>query len=556
MGLLRADLFKLARLALLRWLILALVVLVLLRGVAWPPDPDLPWSGLWSVGLVTVALIMLTAVSVGLEFSEGTFRSLVSRGVPRWAFLLSKFVTLILVGGLLLGTIEGLATLLGVRPELRWAEVGRAWLGLWPYVAMIILLTVLARNGGLALVVGVIWIVLENLVAGLMGPFAMLPDLPQFRFLAPGGTLGMVFRWSLSFNSTNWTYLAEWQRAPSGINLLLYSVPRSALSSALILAGLSLLGLGVSLWVVYRRDVTEVVEGEKGRFGFARLWSRPKARRGDVQRQRLPAWTGRGPLLVRLVRSHLFKAGRTSLVRIGLIVSLLLPLALWGSAKALKAAGFEDALFGVGPEGGSPLAIAILLMVVGPLATVIASLAVGNDLSLGTRRAELTRGVTRLETIVAQSLALVLTVGVLFALLMVVVLALSAEATGTLPIGSAVLAVLVAVLAAGAYVGVVQIGGALTRSPLGAMLFGIGFLVVDWFGILNPTLVMDDPGLLLELGRYAVFANTFALANRGQIVGVDFAWPHLNVPAASLLLLAYVVGAHALAVLIAHRRDT
>lgn len=555
MGLLRADLFKLARFALLRWLVLVLVVLALLRGVVWPPDPDQPWSGLWSVGLVTVALIMLTAVSVGLEFSEDTFRSLVSRGVPRWAFLLSKFATLVLVGGLLLVAIEGLATLLGVRPDLLWAEVGRAWLGLWPYVAMIMLLTVLARNGGLALVVGVIWVVLENLVAVLMGPFAMLPDVPQFRFLAPDGTLGMLFRWSLSFNSANWTYLAEWQRASTGMNLLLYSVSRPALCSALALAGFTLLGLGASLWVVYRRDVTEVVEGEKGRSGFARLaFGRPQ-RRADGQRDRLPAWSGRGPLLVRLARSHLFKAGRTSLVRIGLIVSLLLPLALWGSAKALKAAGLEDALFGVGPEGGSPLAIAITLMVVGPLATVIASLAVGNELSLGTRRAELTRGVTRLQTIVAQSLALVLTVGVLFALLMVVVLALGAEATGTWSVGSAVLAVLVAVLAAGAYVGVVQIGGSLTRSPLGAMLFGIGFLVVDWFGILNPTLMMDDPGLLLELGRYAVFANTFALANRGQIVGVDIAWPHLSAPAAFLLLLAYVLGSHVLAVLIARRRD-
>jgi hypothetical protein len=422
-------------------------------------------------------------------------------------------------------------------------------------VATIMLLTVLARSGGLALVVGVIWVVLENLVAVLMGPFAMLPDLPQFRFLAPEGTLGLVYRWSLSFNSANWTYLTEWQRAPTGINLLLYSVPRSALCSALVLAGFSLLGLGASLWVVYRRDVTEVVEGERDRPGVAQLLSRPKTKRAARQRDKLPAWTGRGPLLVRLVRCHLFKAGRTSLVKIGLIVSLLLPLALWGSAKALKAAGFEDALFGVGPEGGSPLAISITLMVVGPLATVIASLAVGNELSLGTRRAELTRGVSRLGTLVAQSLALVLTVGVLFALLMIVVLALGAEMAGTWPIGSAVLAVLVAVLAAGAYVGVVQIGGALTRSPLGAMLFGIGFLVIDWFGILNPTLFMDDPGLLLEVGRYAVFANTFALANRGQIVGVDITWPHLSVPAAFLLLLAYVVGSHALAVLIARRRD-
>jgi ABC-type transport system involved in multi-copper enzyme maturation permease subunit len=555
MGLLRAELFKLARFSLLRWLVVALVVLALLRGVVWPPDPDLPWSGLWSLGLVTTALIMLTAVSVGLEFSQDTFRSLVSRGVPRWAFLLSKFVTLVLVGGVLLVALEGLATLLGVRSGLRWDEVWRAWLGLWPYVALIMLLTVLARNGGLALVVGVIWVVLENLVAGLMGPFAMLPDIPQFRFLAPDGILGMVFRWSLTFNGANWTYRAEWQRAPTGINMLMYSISRSVLCSALVLAGFTLVGLGISLWVVYRRDVTEAVVDGTGWSGFARRRALPGGRLIRGQRGTLPVWTGRGPLLVRLVRAHLFKAGRTSLVKIGLIVSLLFPLALWGSARAMDAAGFEDALFSAGPDGVSPLAIAMTLLVVGPLATVIASLAVSNELSLGTRRAELTRGVTRQQAIVAQSLALMLTIGVLFALLMAVVLALGAEASGAWAFGSAALAVLVAILAAGAYVGAVQIGGALTRSPLGAMLFGIGFLVTDWFGILTPTLMMDDPSLLLELGRYAVFANTFALANRGQIVGVDFDWPHLGALGAFLLLLAYTAGSHVLAVLIARRRD-
>jgi len=555
MGLLRADLFKLARFSLLHWLLVVLVVVALLRGVIWPPDPDLPWNGLWSTGLVTTAIIMLTAVSVGLEFSEGTFHSLASRGVPRWALLLSKFATLVLTGGVLLVAIEGLVTLLGVRSELRWGEMLRAWLGLWPYVALIMLLVVLARNAGLALVVGVIWVALESLTALFMGPFATLPEMPQFRFMTPAGTLGMVFRWSLSFNGANWIYLGKWQRAPSGMNVLLLSMPRSVLCSALVLTGFTLLGLAISLWVVFRRDMTEVVEGGTRRSGFGWRRTRPGARHTPGQQDSLPAWTGRGSLLVRLVRTHIFKAGRTSLVKIGLIVSLLFPLALWGSAKALDAAGFEDVLFGVGPEGGSPLAIAIMLLVVGPLATVIASLAVSNELGLGTRRAELTRGVTRLQTIVAQSLALMLTIGVLLTLLMAVVLALGAEATGTWSIGSAALAVAVGILAAGAYIGAVQIGGALTRSPLGAMLFGIGFLVADWFGILTPTLMMDDPGLLLELGRHAVFANTFALANRGQIVGVDIAWPHLSVPAALLLLLAYAAGSHALAALIACWRD-
>jgi ABC-type transport system involved in multi-copper enzyme maturation permease subunit len=183
MGLLRADLYKLARHALFRGLAMALLALVLLRGLVWPPDPSLPWAGLWSANLVAAAVIALTAVTVGMEFSEDTFRSLTSRGVPRWGLLLSKFVALVLAGGILLTGVEGLATLLGVRSELRWVELWRAWLSLWPYVGFIMLLTVLARNGGLALVVGVLWLALEQFAGLLMAPLVMLADVPQLGFM-------------------------------------------------------------------------------------------------------------------------------------------------------------------------------------------------------------------------------------------------------------------------------------------------------------------------------------------------------------------------------------
>jgi ABC-type transport system involved in multi-copper enzyme maturation permease subunit len=555
MGLLRADLLKLARHALPRWLFVALLSLALLRGLVWPPDPDLPWRGLWSTGLVVTAVVMLTAVSVGLEFDEGTFRAMTSRGVPRWAFLLSKFTALVIIGGVLLGLIEGLATLLGVRPELRWGEVWRAWLVLCPYIALIMLLTVLARNGGLALVVGVIWIVLEQLLVGLVGPFALLPDMPQFRFLTPDGFLGAVLEWTLSFHGANWTYLADWQRAPTGINALMWAVPWPALYSGLLLAVYTLLGLGLAILIICRRDVTEVAERKRDLSAFAKRRHYSKAQRVLVRPVRVPALMGKGPVLFRLVRAHLFKAGRTSLVKVGLAVSLLFPLTLWGVSRAMKAAGLEDYLFGAGPDGGTPLAIVIVLLVVGPLATVIAALAVSNELSLGTRRGELTRGITRAQTIVAQSLALILTIGILFSLVMAVVLAMAVSLSGAWPLYSAVLTVLVAVLSAGAYIGAVQVGGALTQSPFGAMLFGLGFLVADWFGILTPTLMMDDPGLLLDIGRYAVFANTFVLAGGGQIVGVVVEWPHLSPPVAVALLLAYTVASHALAALIANWRD-
>ena len=544
MGLLRADLYKLGRHVLLRWIVLILLGLVLLRGVVWPPDPDLPWAGLWSFDLVVVALITLTAVFTGLEFGENTFRSLVSRGVPRWGFLLCKFATLILAGGVLLFATEGLATLLGVRPSVNWGELGRAWLALWPYAGLVLLLSVLARNGGLALVVGVIWVPLEQAVAALMMPMVMLllPDTSELRILSPDGALGALYRWTLGFNSANWIYQGDPLRAPMPTNITLLAMPRPPSHSALVLAGFVAVGLGLSLLVLYRRDVTVVVQGRK---------RRARARRRDT----LPALTGLGPILARLVRAHLFKMGRTALPKIGLAVSLLFPLALWGIAKALKATGFQDVLFGARPEGGNPMAMSIGLLVVGPLATVIGALAVSNELSLGTRRAELTRAVTRLQTIAGQSLALVLTIGTLYAIVMAVTLLLGAETSGAWHLRSAAMSVLIAALAAGAYVGAVQVGGALTRSPLGAMAFGLAFLLADWFGILTPTLMIDNPGPLLDLGRLTVFANTFALASQGEIVGVDFEWQAFNAPVALLLLAGYALGSHALAALIAGWRD-
>jgi hypothetical protein len=247
--------------------------------------------------------------------------------------------------------------------------------------------------------------------------------------------------------------------------------------------------------------------------------------------------------------------GRTSLVKIGTAVAMLLPLTLWGVSLLMSETGLEDYLFSSGADRGAPLAVGVSLLLVGPLATVIGVLAVGNELHLGTRRAEVARGITRAQTIVAQSLALVLTLGAMFALVMAVVTIIGAGRTGSWAVGSAALAVGVAMLASGVYVGAAQLGGALTRSPLGAMVFGLGLLVFDWFGILLPTLMIEEGGLLMGLAQYAVFANTFALAMGGEIVGIETGWSHLAPAGALLLLATYGLAMHALAALFARWRD-
>ncbi len=551
MGLLRSDLYQLIRLPLLRWLALALLLLVLARGLIWPPAPDVPWSGLWSLNLVAAVLIILTAITAGQEFGAGTFRSLVSRGVARWRKLMSYFAALILVGGVLLVGTEGLATWLGVRPELHWGYLWRAWPALWTYVALALFLTVLSRNGGLALLVGVIQLSVEHFHGMLMAPLAAFPEaIPAgWRILTPQGLSGALYQWSLTYNSANWIYLAEWQRAPTPLNVLMLAMPHSAAYSALVLVGFTLLGLGLSLLVLYRRDLSADVEGT-GWLRTRRAGPRPRRRR-----DRLPLGTGWGPLWVRLVRAHQFQVGRTSLVRIGAIVALFFPLTLWGIARAMEASGFAYQLFAAGPEGEAPLGVVVGLMMVGPLVTVVGLLAVSNELSLGTRRVTLTRGVSRLQAIVAQSLALALVVGAALTVAMSVTWLAGGLVAGNWAVAPAARTLLVGVLAAGAYLAAVQLGGALTGSGAGAMLFGLGFLVADWLAILVPSATLGAPGFLSSLARYSVVFCAFSLAGGGQVPGVQVGWSLLPPLAAGGVLLVVALGGHALAALAARKRD-
>lgn len=558
MALVRSQLLKIWRQGLLKGLVVALLGLALARGLVWSPRSDLPWSGLWSFSLVAVAVIVLAAITVGQELAGGTLRSLVSRGVPRWQLLVSQFVALALIAGLLLAGTEGLATLLGVRPGLRWGELSRAWLSLWPYVALVTLLAVVARNGGLALIFGVLQLALEQFHGILMGPFALMPEaIPEaWRALTHLGLSGTLYQWSLSYNSANWTYLAEWRRAPAMINSLLYVLPNPAARSALILAAYTAGALGLTAYVLYRRDVTEVVSGK------ARLWGRAARQRkqGRTPRpaaaaERLPAGTGHGPLLARLVRAHLFAVGRTSLVKIGVGVSLFFSLVLCGVSRLTVASGFGDILFSTGGGGERPLAFVVSLLVVGPLATVLGILAVSNGLVLGIRRGELTRGVSRGQAIVGQSAALAIILSGVLALMLAVTLLVGAGTAGTWHLLPASVALAAGVVAAAAYLGPIQAGGALTRSSAGVMLFGLGFLVADWLCLLAPAVASGDLGLLPNLARYSVALCTLSAAAGGSMQDPGFGWQLLEPGWAVLLLAGYALAGHGLAVAIARRRD-
>jgi ABC-type transport system involved in multi-copper enzyme maturation permease subunit len=548
MNQLRVDLLLLARHSLTRWLGLGLLVVTALRGLVWPPEPGLPWEGLWSFHLVATALIIMTAIGVGQAFSGGTYRMRLSRGVPRWQPLVSSFAALALAGGLFLVVIEVEAVLLGVRSTLDWGELLRAWPALWPYVATTMLLSVLARNGGLALVVGVILMGLEYVYGLFMGTLATIPEVvPKgWRIFTTDGLGGSLYQRSLSYNTANWIYLSDPQQAPMPANVMLLVMPRSTVYSLLVLALFVSLGLGLAVALAYRRDVTEVVEAR------TRLWNLPGRRRAKKARAvaPIPAWTSRLPHLARLILVDLLKLSRTRLVKIGVFVSLLFPLVLWGVARAAASAGLDSMLFRTGPEVPAPLGFVVTLMAVGPLATIFGILTVSNDLVLGTRRAVRTRGVSPLQTIAAQNLALMLVIGGAFVVIMAASLAVGASIAGTWYLKGACLVTLVAMLATGAYLAVVQVGGALTRSPLGAMLFGLGFLVFDW-----ASLLAGNQGAWAELARYTVIAWSFALAGGGGLSGAEVGLQFLEAPVAGPLLVGTALAGTGLAASIAGRRD-
>jgi hypothetical protein len=125
---------------------------------------------------------------------------------------------------------------------------------------------------------------------------------------------------------------------------------------------------------------------------------------------------------------------------------------------------------------------------------------------------------------------------------------------GAVPLGSVALAVGVGTLAAAVYAGVVQVGAAVSRSSLGTLLAGLGFLVADWAAFLAPT-AKTDPGPATRLVPYTITGMAYGLVS-GQpafAAPVELAAPPFV--AAVGLLAGLALATHVLAALIARWRD-
>jgi hypothetical protein len=244
---------KLAMLAALTLVILPLgVILVgvaIRQGQPWPPLPEavsLLEAVMVSANVLHVALVLV--FSLGYEFTWGTVRTGVARGVVRPAWLGAKVLAVIVADGLvlLLSTCLSLGTLLlvywtqgqGVGSLLWRTVIGVEWGGM---------LAALVAAGGIALGAVVTRSAMGGLVLGLLGYAAdMALTFANMDLYAPGLKTATASAYT--------TYLVTWNAVSLAVHEYhpLPSPGWRTVRLALYAAG----GLALALGCFRRRDLT------------------------------------------------------------------------------------------------------------------------------------------------------------------------------------------------------------------------------------------------------------------------------------------------------------
>jgi len=85
---------------------------------------------------------------------------------------------------------------------------------------------------------------------------------------------------------------------------------------------------------------------------------------------------------------------------------------------------------------------------------------------------------------------------------------------------------------------------------VGAVLFGLGFLVFDW-----ASLLVGSQGALGKLARYTVIAWSFSLAGGGGMSAEEVGLQFLTAPVAGPLLVGVIVAGTGLAAWLVAWRD-
>ena len=208
--------------------------------------------------VVAIAIIILTASTLGSEFGLGTFRGILSKGTGRWQFLVSAFVLMtatgllwllaIFAGTVIVGVVTGIvAGDGGFATTGQWsaafAQLGKSVLAFVPYIAVAMCCTVLTTSAAAALAITLAYkFVMEGVVVTLM--------------VSAGNGLDTAASFVLGQAVRGWLAAGEGNGEPTGGFVLAGSNGTlETIPSLLVMLAYTLALTGVTVWVFQRRDI-------------------------------------------------------------------------------------------------------------------------------------------------------------------------------------------------------------------------------------------------------------------------------------------------------------
>ncbi|NIM95936.1 MAG: hypothetical protein GTO18_19735 [Anaerolineales bacterium] len=218
-------------------------------------------------------LILLTAVLGGEDFTRRTLSNILTRGVGRGHYLISRAMALWITAGVGILIITLLAAIFGplihievTKEPIKLDGIGgsllvavRTWFICLPFIIATLFWAVLARHSGPAIGVGIGLHFFEVLFAFVLPLFALIASIAG----AP-----VIFQSVVNFVSVTLGYNADvfitWGK-PTMEGVFMASraglggdstLPTAPLRATVFLMGYMLLFFGWALWILRRRDVT------------------------------------------------------------------------------------------------------------------------------------------------------------------------------------------------------------------------------------------------------------------------------------------------------------
>ena len=226
-------------------------------------------------------LIVFTAVMGGEDFTRRTLRGILTRGVGRGRYLMARCLAVWLAAGVAVLAVALLAAAGGPFVHAQVTDepiameglgdallvAGRAWLACLPFIIATLFWTVLARQAGPAMGVG-IGLYFFEFLNGFVLPIVALalagagggevPLIWRLQLRVLGATVGynadVFLNWGSPFQRVSiMEALGSASTMELGGETLLPTTPWRAMA---FLAGYAVLFFGLALWILRRRDVT------------------------------------------------------------------------------------------------------------------------------------------------------------------------------------------------------------------------------------------------------------------------------------------------------------